>query len=336
MTQSLRELKAENAKAEEEAAITPQVEEVETEVEAVEEEVVELEEPAEAEEGEAKETETEAWMQGDDQPSSAEKKFTDSDVAAARRKMKAKLEKKDDENERLRAENERLKNAGSQSLEVGAKPKREDYYDNDDPDGAFMEALTDWKIEKSNATQMSTQASGEVKQKQQQQLAQTSKAVDQHYERAVGLAEKSGISAELYQSSDLTVRQMIESIYPNSGDTITDALIASLGDGSERVFYNLGVNKTRLGELESRLRADPSGIKAGMYIGQLNAELKAPQKRKTNAPKPASQIQGDEQGGSKASAAKRKYSEAHKKGNTAEAFRIKREAKKAGANTKEW
>ena len=40
MTQSLRELNAENAKAEEEADITPQVEEVETEVEAVEEEVV--------------------------------------------------------------------------------------------------------------------------------------------------------------------------------------------------------------------------------------------------------------------------------------------------------
>lgn len=336
MTQSLKELKAENAKAEEETATTPQVEEVETEEEAVEEESEQLDEPAEAEEGEAEETETEDWMQGDDQPSNAEKKFTDSDVAAARRKMKAKLEKKDDENERLRAENERLKNAGSQSLEVGAKPKREDFDDNDDPEEAFIEALTDWKIEKSTATTVSNQASNSAKQKQQQQLAQTEKAVDQHYERAVGLAEKSGISAELYQSSDLTVRQMIESIYPKAGDAITDALIASLGDGSERVFYNLGVNKARLGELKSRLEADPSGVKAAMYIGQLNAELKAPQKRKTNAPKPASQIKGDEQGGSKASAAKRKYSEAHKKGDTAAAFRIKREAKKAGANTKEW
>ncbi len=337
MAQSLKELKEENAKAEEEAANTPQVVEEEIEEEAVEVETEELEEVAEPVEGEEEETETEDWMQSDEQTSpDADKKFTDSDVAAAKRKLRAKLEKKDDELSVLRAEVEKLKGGPAPAQVASAKPTRDAFYDAEDQDAAYIEALTDWKLENVQAEQRSTNANAEVTRQHEEFKRVTDKAVDQHYERAVDLADKSGISAELYQSSDMRVRQMIESVFPQAGDVITDAMIASLGEGSERVFYNLGVNKSRLGELKSRLVQDNTGVKAAMYLGQLNAELAAPQKRKTNARKPATIVKGDAQSSAKLKASEKKYAEAHKVGDTSKAFRIKREAKKAGIDTTTW
>ena len=113
-------------------------------------------------------------------------------------------------------------------------------------------------------------------------------------------------------------------------------MIAGLGAGSEKVMYSLGVNNARLAELKNRLIADPSGVTAGMYLGELKSEISAPQKRKTNAPKPAAQLKGDEQANDKFKAAKKNYEAAHKRGDTSKAFTLKRAAKKAGANTKTW
>ena len=73
-----------------------------------------------------------------------------------------------------------------------------------------------------------------------------------------------------------------------------------------------------------------------MYLGGLKSELSAPSRRKTNAPKPAANASGDAKGSAKSNAAKKKYEDAHKKGNVSAAFKFKREAKKAGVDTTTW
>ena len=78
---------------------------------------------------------SEDWMKGDGQ-APAEKKFTDSDVRAARLKAQAKTERRyHDELEQLKAENEKLKNRPATPIDT-TKPRRDDFLDSDDPDEA--------------------------------------------------------------------------------------------------------------------------------------------------------------------------------------------------------
>jgi len=348
MAMTLEELKAANAKAEaaatdenvehEEDALTPpQVEKDKSDGAAAEDDTKNGEEGAESSEDEDGELDVEDWKQGDSHESQAgqEKKFTDSDIGKAKAKLRAKLEKRhESELDELRKEVAELK--GRPQAKALERPKREDFEDADDPDEAYFEALTDWKLTQHKSETQAQQASEQTKQQQEQWKAQTEKAVDQHYERAVELAEQSGISAEMYQSADLRVRQTVEAIFPEAGDTITDALIANLGEGSEKVMYNLGINTARREEFKSLLLEDRTGIKAAMYLAERKAELNAPRKRKTSAPKPAPNLNGDKQTGANHKALKQKYDKAHEKGDLQAAFNFKREAKKAGADTANW
>jgi len=343
MAMTLEELKAENAKAEEAAETQTEIteeeeteelsEETETEEEGNTEE--ESEENTE-EEAEEEPDEDEEWKQGDSHESQDGKKFTDGDIGKAKAKLRAKLEKRHQEDvDKLKQELEELRSVAQKPAAL-AKPKPEDFDSEDDPDAAYQEALVDWKVKTLRAEEDAKTQAAQAKQKQSEYAKKVEAAVDQHYERAVKLAEKSGISAELYQGADLKVRQTIDSLYPEAGDSITDALIANLGEGSEKVIYNLGVNSKRLAELKSRLTDDPTGISAATYLGMLNAELTAPTKRKTRAPAPAPALNGDSNSSSGIKALKRQYDEAHKKGNMQSAFDAKRKAKAAGADTKDW
>ena len=324
----------ENAAKEDESLDSPQEDEDEPESGAVDDKSEQLEEDAESSEDDADESETEDWMASDGQSDDAEKEFSASDMGKARRKYKSRIKEQDSELEALKAENERLKAVPQASKLV--KPKPEDFYDSDNSDAEYTEALIKWNLENQQAEAQASAATEAQQQQIREQQKQISTEVDQHYERAEKLSEKSGISSELYQSADLRVRQMIDSIFPDAGDAITDGLIANLGSGSEKVFYNLGVNETRLMEFKTRLQADSTGFKAAMYLGELKATLNAPQKRKTQAPKPAPNPQGDKQVNSSERALKKRYTEAHKSGNPQAAFDARREAKKAGADTSNW
>jgi len=331
--QSLAELKAEN---EAEDAILEGVSE--TSEETAEEATNDTEtednlEDSEPEEG--KTEEVESWMEGDEPESQADKKFTDGDIGAAKAKLRAKLERKhDSETETLKAEIERLKQ-GKVST-VLTRPKREAFDNSDDPDMAFSEALMDWKLEQNAAKTATKTTQAEATQRQQQYQESVSQATDQHYERAVKLAKDSGISSEAYQASDRAVRQAIDSVYPSGGDAITDDLISKLGEGSEKVFYSLGVNSTKRAKLVQLLNEDRTGGKACMYLGRLSSELSAPSKRKTNAPKPAAQLKGDAQSSSKSDASRKKYDKLMDKGDVQKAFTMRRAAKKSGTNTNSW
>lgn len=336
---TLAELKAENATAEPEAVEeAPQVEAIEEE-EVVEVEEVEETEQVDAETSEESETksETEAWMQVEEEE--VEVKFTDSDVGAAKRNLRAKLEKKhESELDVLRKEIEALKSSPSQAATqpAQAKPKREDYYDAEDPDEAYMDALVEYRLSSKDQAAQQQASQSEQQRKVDEFKAQVEAKVDEHYNRAAELTKTSGISADVYRQADQNVRQAVESVMPNMGDGITDALIAKIGNDSEKVVYFLGRNKAKLLEFEKALRSDTTGIEAAMMLGEIKRDLTSQTKRKSNAPTPAPSLQGNESTSPKSAGLLRKYKEAHNSNNAQKAFEIKRQAKAAGVNTREW
>jgi len=337
MSQTLEELRAANAALEVKAAEVPQTNATETTDDAVDD-LNDDENLAEGDEGEEGQTpEPESWMKGDDQESQeAGKKFTDGDIGAAKAKLRAKLEAKhQSEVEQLRAQLEEARR-NTVTPQLTARPKRDDFYDQDDPDDAYTEALADWKLKESQARQHQETQQYEFQRKQLEAQKTIESGVDQHYERAATLAAASGISPELYQSADLRVRSAIDGVFPGGGEQVTNALIASLGEGSEKVFYNLGVSPKRLAELTAKLAADPSGLQASTYLGKLSAELTAPLRKRSNTPAPATNVQGDANTTDLGKGLQRKYLEAHKKGDTQAAYDIRREAKAKNINVKSW
>lgn len=336
MSQTLEELRAANAALEVKAAEVPQTDATETTDDAVDD-LNDDENLAEGDEGEeGQKPEPESWMKGDDQESqSAEKKFTDSDIGAAKAKVRAKLDVAKSEIEQLRAQLEEARRS-TVAPQLTARPKRDDFYDQDDPDDAYTEALADWKLNESQARQHQETQQYEFQRRQLEAQKTIESGVDQHYERAATLAAASGISPELYQSADLRVRSAIDGVFPGGGEQVTNALIASLGEGSEKVFYNLGVSPKRLAELTAKLAADPSGLQASTYLGKLSAELTAPLRKRSNTPAPATNVQGDANTTDLGKGLQRKYLEAHKKGDTQAAYDIRREAKAKNINVKSW
>ena len=330
---SLEELKAENAAAEQEESTPPQAVDSDTEVAAVEEETEELEEGAEPEAAEAEESDTDDWKNPDGH--TPEKMFTSRDVKAARIKAADKADRRSSgEIEKLSAEIAELKGRSTKP-ETLSRPKREQFYESSDPDVAYEDAVLDWVRGTVQAeTSANIQGVETVRQRAIQQ-ADRNKAVDDHYERAATLAKDSNIDADVYQQSDKRVREMIESLVPGAGDVIADQLIATLGKGSEKVMFSIGIKETKLNELRNKLLSDPSGMAAALYLGELKTSLTTPRKLKTNAPAPADVISGDATPVN-GKASKKDYDALHKKGDVGKAFNIKRAAKKAGVDTSKW
>lgn len=337
MENTLEELRAANAAAEAAAALVPQTNATDTNGNAAGDLNTDDDHADDQDDEDGSKAEPESWMKGDDQESQgADKKFTDGDVGAAKAKLRAKLEAKhQSEVEQLRAQLEEARR-NTVAPQPSARPKREDFYDQDDPDEAFAEALTDWKLNDRLAKQHNESQQYEFQRKQLEVQQSIESGVDQHYERAATLASASGISPELYQSADHRVRSAVEGVFPGGGEQVTNALIASLGEGSEKVFYKLGVSPKCLTELTSKLAADPSGLQASIYLGRLSAELAAPLRNKSNTPAPATTVQGDANTTDIGKSLQKKYAEAHKRGDTQAAFDIRREARAKNINVKSW
>jgi len=336
MDQTLEELRAANAAEEAAAAQVPQTGATDTTNDAADDLNTDDDHADDQDDEEGQQAEPESWMKGDDQESqSAEKKFTDSDIGAAKAKVRAKLDVAKSEIEQLRAQLEEARR-NTVAPQPSARPKREDFYDQDDPDDAFAEALTDWKLNDRLAKQHNESQQYEFQRKQLETQQTIESGVNQHYERAATLATASGISPELYQSADHRVRSAVEGTFPGGGEQVTNALIAAIGEGSEKVFYNLGVSPKRLAELTAKLASDPSGLTAVAYLGSLKAELTAPLRKKSNTPAPATTVQGDANTTDIGKNLQKRYAEAHKRGDTQAAFDIRREAKGKNINVKSW
>ena len=344
MHQTLEELKAENAAiesaAQEPEPTAPQaVEENLDVVEDVAAESIEsaVEEPESADDGEGETggEDLEAWQQTGEV--SNDKKFTDSDIGAAKKKLRSKLGREHaSETDKLL---ERIK-----TLEAGSAPQQQrtaptlvrpkmDDYDDDEGFETAMDSYYDAKLD-AKLVNRDGQMADKTRQREAQQAL--SKSVDGHYERAVGLVKDSGISEDVFRDSDAKVRAAMESIRPGQGDDVVDYLINALGEGSEKVMYYLGRNAQELEILKSKLVSDPQGMTAMAYLGQKLNQLASPQKRRNTAPKPATQINGDAGGSSSHAKLKSDYAKADKAGNAQARFDARKAGKKAGADVSNW
>jgi len=347
MVKTLDELKAENAAAE--AAAAEEAQKVENAAEENEldestqgsddenedaeadKESEELEQAAEAGEGKTEEIEAEDWMKGDDHESQVEKKFGDNDMAGLRKKLKAKLSDKEGEIEALKAENEALKNSGTQA-NTGAltRPKRDDFFDKDEPDTAYDEALTDYIIEKTRADTAAANAANSLNEAEKAAKLKISQGEDAHYNRVAKLVEASGIKPETYQAADLAFRQAIDSALPGNGDNVAAIFMGRLGEGSEKVVYNMLVNQNKLAKLTSLLRDDPTGLDAGMYLAEIKSTVTLPKKTRSSAPKPAPEIKGDASENKSAKSLKKKYLASD---DLQERINLRSQARAAGVST---
>jgi len=350
-TLSLKALKEENAALEEKPVEEVETPEIDAEADALEEHIEstdDVDKPVDnADEDDVKKDdepkdEVEEWLKtGDEDDNKEDKPDIDNGVARSiRLRATAKAERKSNaEIERLQAENERLRTAQPASDTTGLQtPNRDDYLDKDDPDTAYLNALSEFNTNKQIA---SITASQQVEDQKRQQAAQKQvieSNVNKHYDAAAKLIEGSNISEDSLRSADLNVRRMVEDLYPDAGDALVDAFISKVGAGSERVFFNLGINKTRLNQFRETLVNDPTGLDAAIFLGGLNKELNKAGKRKSSAPAPAQHVQGDAGASvtSKERALKKKYAEADKKGNAQESYNARKAGRAAGYDVSKW
>lgn len=336
--QTLEELKAENASAETEEEEQPTAAATETdEEEAATEEAQDTESEAETDEEEGAETDAEAWMQSDEQASEGggEKRFTDSDVAAAKRKLQAKLEKRHtSEVDDLKREIEALKKGQGvqQQAPTGQKPMPTlEAHDYDET--AYQKAMQDWVVNNAQSVTKSTLEQQRQEEQQKQQRQALEDAVGGHYQRAAKLAQEAGISDEVYQQTDLEVRKAIDSAMPGQGDLVADQLISRLGEGSEKVMYYLGRNTGEREKLSAALRTDPSGLSAVILLGELKGRLSSPPKKTSKAPAPARRAEGGSGGDGKVDKLRRAY---QKETDTQKRFDMRRKAKQDGIDVSNW
>lgn len=341
---SLKELKERN---EAESGVEPEaVEEVAQEVEEVvdtepTEEVADDVEAVDETEGDA-EAEVEDWMQAEETETSESEKsgfVPNHGVAAVKKKLKAKIEQKDNELEELKAQIEALKNGQGQapapSVTVATpRPKREDFdYDDD----LYDAAVDKWNDERFEAKLNNHASQSTQKANQEAQKKKLEQAVETHYDRAAELVASGKVTEDAYLMADRTVRTSLDSIFKGQGDRIADMLINTLtsaGEGSEKVMYQLGVSSEKRNKMLALMSSDPSGLSASVYLGTLQAAIGSKQKRRNTGPKPAAKVQGEGGGKGPSSALHKKYLAA---GNDVQArISLKRKAKASGIDVSNW
>lgn len=326
---TLDELKAENAKAEKEQLQETAAEAEDFTEEATEEELDESEGLAEGKEEEDNETEVEAWAMGDPEDEPDSEHYDSGDIAAVRKKWKGRAKEAEDEVATLRAEIEKLKANPVQAKPVETKPypKLEDFdYDED----AHQQAVIQWNDERIEAKLNQQNQSNQLNQQQQEAISKRNKAVDEHYVRAERVAKENKIEPEKYQKSDLAVRNLFESLAPGQGDDVTDNIIAALGEGSEKVMYNIGLSPAKQAKVRE-LSGNPMALMA--YLGELKSSFTAKRSVKSNAPKPPKKLSPDGSGSATESALQKKYNKAK---SVQERLDLKWKAKEANIDTSKW
>lgn len=337
--QSLEELKAENSQGPE---VEPDKDELQDDTDgAAEGELGEGDDKDEDDEpGEGSESESgkvnEPWFEEEPDGDAEGKVVPLQSHINTRNKLKGKIADVEDENADLKRQLEELQNGSPKpsAVDVGEKPKREQFLEEEDPEEAYLDAVLEWRETK---TLKESQA-GQQRQQQLKVQQEVSDSVNDHYKRAEDLVKTAGIDESVYVSADKAFRESIEAVLPKRGDAVTDALIHQIGEGSEKIIVYVGRNQERMGKLQQALQADPTGIKATMLIGEWKGEINAPAKRKTNAPEPAPGPGGQQPSTSAAEVKrlKKAYDQAHKNKDAQKAYNAKKKAKAAGVDVTNW
>ncbi len=327
--QTLEELKA--SLAAEEAQEQPVVDEQDVERVELEEEAAESEVETEAQ-GE----DTEEWLRSDSTQAVPLSKHVE-----VKHKFKARLSDKDNEIEQLKAELAQLKAGGvmNQQPQQQAPIKPPKLSDFDYDEEKYAEAMADYSAKLIDSRLNSYQSQSQQEQQQQLAKQRREQALDSHYERAAQLAQSMGdkFTFERYESAERNVRQQLHQITGN-GDTVADEMIARLGDGSAKVIAHLGINSSAMDKLKASLVDDPSGLKAAVYLGQLEAKLSSASTGKlSKAPAPETTVRASAPAGAATLESLRKqYRQAETKGDVQRAFDLRQQAKAAGFKTTDW
>jgi hypothetical protein len=278
---------------------------------------------ADSEDDESGSETVELWRQSDDS-----EHFDSKDMAGMRKKWKAKLEDQKEESEsviaQLMAENERLKN-GAQQQKVMPMPTLESC---DYDEAKLADEMHKYFSQQTASQIQQAQLASQQQEAQAAQQKEHESRMNSHYERVARLAKDSGIEPETYRAGELAVRKAVKSVpnfsQGNLADTAVDTMISKLGEGSEKLMYYLGRNSEARDKFRMALVNDPTGIEAGILLGEMKASISQPTKRRTSAKPPAKSARGE---GGNVSSWQRKYDKAK---STQERFDIRREAKRAG------
>lgn len=254
-----------------------------------------------------------------------------------KQKLKGRLHDQNDELERLKEENARLKAGQLTPATTTSRPPKRPRENEFETLVEFEEALSEYEQKMVDHRLQTANQKNAIQQMQLAAKAKLEEAVDDHYTRAAKLIQDNGIDTEVYQRADRTVREAIEVLMPGKGDFTTDQIISVLGEGSEKVMYFLGRNKNALNELKSLLVDDPTGLKATLYLGQQRERLLNNKQRLSKAPAPGKKVRGDATPNTaKAKALLKKRKAAQAAGNLQLAYNIKKEAKAQGVDVSTW
>lgn len=334
MNLTLSELKAQNAAEEaKQVQSNADYETAENEPENLDNDLTDdVSDNEETQEGDAGQEQSEAWLseeneEGESNESGAELKFSDKDIGAAKRKLQARLQAEKDEVQRLKEEVERLKGSQVKPVAQATSNSVPQLYDFDGDEAAFANAMQEWVAK---SVQKVSQAQEQASRQQEQQRA-LEQRVNEHYERAAKLVQKHGIEPELYREAGLTLRRTIDDVFPGAGDAIADRILATLGEGSEKVEYQIGRNAQKRELFKAKLLEDKDGLSAMAFLGKVLAEISEPARKQTRAPAPAARATGGSSSGGQSTAQDfvKKYN-AEK--DPQKRFQILRQAKSAGVD----
>jgi hypothetical protein len=299
--------------------------------EIVEEETVETEE-LEVDELEETDEEKPLFLQEEEDEQESSDGVPVSTHVTMKQKLKGKIRESDAENERLRKKVEELeRSATPQQIKPIVRPKLEDF----DTDEEFDSAMGKYEHEHAQAIYQTVQNNERETENRDKFVKHIETSVDSHYDRAAKLVERHGMNPDVYKQAIDTVRSAVEEIIPSKGISAFDQFIALVGKGSEKTFYAIGRNKTKLSLLKEKLHEDPLGMKAAFFLGRETARLTEPTKKQSRAPKPTGQLQGSS--GVKPGGKQRKeYDKLIDAGHSGKALTLMRQARKDGVDVKEW
>jgi len=359
MGTSLEELKAQNAEEREATKepvkdefieVDPETDEP-IEADDVEELDIEVAEPEEEESDDDDESDDpealEDWQQSEDDEVSKDGKkgfVPNPGAAKLRRKLKdAKFDglEKASRIDELEAKIAELKVSSTPTNTedvLPPRPKLEDVDFDEDKHNQRMDEWQDLRVKKQLNSHTDTLQQQRLKEAQQQaSIQKTDKAVTGHLERAATLIGDGKITEDKWLAGDMKIRQSLESFVPKAGDALADQFITLLdnnGADSEKVWYYLGNNAKALNEFSSKVSSDPTGASAIMYLaGIQNKFSQAANKKRSDAPKPATKLKGDKASGS-GGKQKKLYDAAM--GDVQTRIDLKRAAKAKGIDVSKW
>ena len=293
----------------------------------------------EAGEGEVVETDgaekpVEPWMETEEEETDEPKTETVSlkTLLKAKGKFKEKNSELSAKLEEVQAELERLKSSSPAKAKASEpRPKEWDF----ETDEAYQAALDEWE-DKRIAAKLETMAERKARlEAEERQKSDISSSMDQHFERADKLIKESGISPEVYAAADTTLRESVDKIMPGRGSAVIDILYSRVKEGSEKVGFYLGRNEAARNQFLKLLAEDPSGLSAGIFLGEQKARLSgAAIKNKTSkAPAPAPNADGGMVAVDSAAALKKQYDTEK---SMQKQLDIRRQARKAGVDVSKW